>query len=484
ISSMDLMERVATRLADEITSRWGNEFHFIIFAGPGNNGGDALALARILHVNGYVVEVYLFNPLEHLSEDCENKKRRLLNFPEIPFVEISRDFDLPVLVKDDVVIDGLFGTGLNKPLAGGYASLVQYINESNVEVVSIDIPSGLMADDNTKNITKNIIHASLTLTLQFPKLSFFFAENEQFLGEWKVVDIGLHPQALSSTPTPYDYQTLEDMKGLLRKRGKFVHKGSCGHALMIAGSRDMTGAAVLSTMSCLRSGAGLVTLHSGERVCGVIQNVFPEAIVDRDENEDFFTNIQNISRYNAIGIGPGLGQEKETLEGLKFVINTAKVPLVLDADVLNILSKEKDLLISLPENTILTPHPKEFDRLVGVVSTSGYERFCRAQDFAKEYKVIVALKGASSSILFPNGDCFFNSTGNAGMASAGMGDVLTGIITSFLAQGYSSQKAVRLGVFLHGLAGDIALEKESEESLLASDLIHCIGEVFKKISQG
>ncbi|MDE5709925.1 MAG: NAD(P)H-hydrate epimerase, partial [Bacteroides sp.] len=256
ISSLDLMERAALALTEAIAERWGVETPFTVFAGPGNNGGDALAVARLLAEKGYRLEVYLFNTKGSLSPDCEANKEWLADVAGVDFHEVTTQFIPPTLTEDHVVVDGLFGSGLNKPLAGGFAAVVKYINASPAKVVAIDIPSGLMGEDNAYNVSANIVRADLTLSLQLPKLAFLFAENEPYVGEWDLLDIGLSEEGIEEMETDFYMLENEAMPGLLKPRGRFAHKGDFGRALLIAGSQGMAGASVLAAPASLRSGVG------------------------------------------------------------------------------------------------------------------------------------------------------------------------------------------------------------------------------------
>lgn len=480
ISSIDLVERAATVFMHEFCRRYSKQTRIIIFAGQGNNGADALAVARLLIDESYRVETYLFNPSGHLSVDCELNKQRLLEIEKIEFTEVVADFVPPVLSERDIVIDGLFGSGLNRPLTGGFAAVVNYINQSEATVVSIDIPSGLFGEDNRENNPNTIIKADITLTFAFPKLAFFFPENEIYVGEWKMLDIGLHPDVIEETSTPYVLVTEEDIADVLQARDRFAHKGNFGHALLIAGSRGKIGAALLAARSCLRSGAGLLTVHIPR--CGeqILQTAFPEAMVSLDSHEEHLTSIPDITNYTAIGIGPGLGQHLNSASALERLLQTSDKPIVLDADAINILASNKDLLTLIPQRSILTPHPKEFDRLAGE-SSSTYERLIKAQSFAIKHKLCIVLKGAYTATCTSEGNIYFNTSGNPGMATAGSGDVLTGIILSLLAQGNEPETASVIGVFIHGVAGDLAATSYSEESMIAGDITEMLGKVFKQI---
>lgn len=480
ISSIDLVERAATVFMHEFCRRYSKQIRIVIFAGQGNNGADALAIARLLIDEGYRVETYLFNPTEHLSYDCELNKQRLLGMDKIEFTEVKDDFVPPTLGDRDVVIDGLFGSGLNRPLSGGFPALVNYINQSGATVVAIDIPSGLFGEDNRNNESESIIQANLTLTFSFPKLAFFLPENEPYVGEWKVLDISLDPYIVENTPTSYSLVEEEDMAAVFQPRSRFSHKGTFGHALLIAGSQGKMGAALLSARACLRSGAGLLTVHIPQRGEQIMQTAFPEAMLSFDPHPDYFTTVPDTSAYSAIGIGPGLGQHLESAVALERILQPTGKPVVLDADALNLIASNNDLLARIPPHSILTPHPKEFDRIAGE-SNNSYERLIKAQTFAIEHKLIVVLKGAYTAICTPLGNVYFNDSGNPGMATAGSGDVLTGIILGLLAQGMEPETAAVSGVFLHGTAGDLAAIYRSEESMVAGDIIEMLGKAFKQI---
>ena len=482
IQSIQLMERAATALTEAICSRWDTETPVVVFAGPGNNGGDALAVARMLAEKGYKIEVFLFNTKGELSPDCQENKELLEIMDEIKFHEITSQFAPPTLTLDHLVIDGLFGSGLNKPLSGGYAAVVKYINASSATVVAIDIPSGLMGEENTFNVKTNIIRADVTLSLQLPKLSFLFAENAEFIGEWDLLDINLSQEGIEELDTNYEMLEAEDIRSLIKPRNKFAHKGSFGHALLIAGSRGMAGASVLAARACLRSGVGLLTVHAPICNNDILQTAIPEAIVEQDVSEICFAVPTDADDYQAIGIGPGLGRSEETEAALLEQLSNCQTPLVVDADALNILANHRHALNNLPKGSILTPHPKELERLVGKCQDS-YERLTKAIELAHTAKVHIVLKGANSTIITPNGKCFFNPTGNPGMATAGSGDVLTGIILALLAQGYAADEAAKIGTFVHGLAGDFARKKTGVISLMAGDIINNLPTAWRAVSE-
>lgn len=481
ISSLSLMERAAQTMTRSITELWGTATPIVVFAGPGNNGGDALAIARLLADRGYQVTVYLFNISGHLSPDCAANKRQLEENKHIEqFFEVTQEFDPPVLDEQTLVIDGLFGSGLNKPLAGGFASLVKYINASPSKIVSIDTPSGLMAEDNTYNIKANIIRAYLTLTLQQPKLSFLFAENQQFIGQLRILDIRLSQEGIQKMDASYTIIEENDIRNSLLPRSPYAHKGQMGNALLIAGSYCMAGAAVLAAKACLRSGVGKLTISSPKRNIPVLQQAVPEAVIKTGTEETIFAESIDTEEYNALGIGPGLGQSEQTAIALIAQLRRTQCPMIADADAINILANHRAWIQQLPKGIILTPHPKEFDRLEGH-SADSYERLTKACNLAERLQGIVILKGHYTAICMADGHVMFNPTGNAGMATAGSGDVLTGIITGLLARGYQPKEACMVGVYLHGLAGDLAAAELGEESLLASDIIQYLPRAFKRL---
>ncbi|MBK7627863.1 MAG: NAD(P)H-hydrate dehydratase [Bacteroidales bacterium] len=480
IASIDLMERASAQLFNWITGRYGISEHFVIFAGTGNNGGDGLALARMLGSNGYMADVQFISVSDKISDDCRLNLDRLQNVTNVTINTIKDISQLPFLRSGDIIIDAIFGSGLTRPVTGLPAEVISMINKTDSLVISIDLPSGLFGEDNTNNSDTGIIRADYTLTFQFPKLSFMFPENAEFAGEWIVLPIGLDEKAIQTTVSPYRLLLCSDILPLLKSRNKFDHKGTYGHGLLIAGSEGKMGAAVLGAWAALRSGAGLITCHIPSGGNLIIQSSVSEAMVINDRSEKIISGIGPLENFTAVGIGPGIGTDEETQLALKSFLAECKKPLVIDADALNIISLNIDLLQLLPSSTILTPHPKEFERLIGKTKNS-YERLQKQIAFSEKYNCIVLLKGAHSTITIPSGEVFFNSTGNPGMATGGSGDVLTGIILSLLSQGYSPENAAITGVYLHGLAGDIAAEESCYESIIASDIINCIGKAFNKI---
>ena len=482
IRSIDLMERAAKAVTQVITKEWDQTTPVVVFAGPGNNGGDALAVARLLAEQGYQVSVYLFNIHDKLSEDCAANKKRLAESKRLKeFIEVSRDFDPPRLESGMLVVDGLFGSGLNKPLAGGFASLVKYINQSPAKVVSIDVPSGLMTEDNTYNIRANIIKANLTLTFQQKKLAMMLADCQQYMGDLRVLDIRLSQEFISKTDARYVIQEENQLRAILRPRNDFAHKGQMGHALIIAGSYGMTGAAILATKACLRSGVGKVTVRTPKRNYAIMQMAVPEAVLQMDHEETCFSEALDAHDYDALGIGPGIGTHENTAIALIAQIRRAQCPIVLDADALNILANHRAWMQQLPKDIIMTPHPAEFDRINGGASSDCYDRLSKARDLATQLGAYIILKGHYSALCMPDGHVIFNPSGNSGMATAGCGDVLAGVITGLLARGYKRAEACQLGMYLHGLAGDLAIRDIGKESLIASDIIRYLPKAFIRL---
>jgi ADP-dependent NAD(P)H-hydrate dehydratase / NAD(P)H-hydrate epimerase len=481
IASVDLMERAAEGCALWILDKVAEDTTLYIFVGPGNNGGDGWAIARLLAQRG-LRNVKLFQLLlnKAISADAEVNRQRLLNQGIVPVHDICTNSDFPVIDNQVLVVDALFGSGLTHPPEGLSLDLVKHINSSGCKVIAIDIPSGLLGEDNIDNPREGIIRARHTLTFQFPKRSFFYAENESYTGKWHVIPIGLHPDIINRKQTDYHFTELYDIQGKIKERGIFSHKGTYGHALLIAGSYGMAGAAILSAKACLRSGVGLLTTHIPGTIYQILQTTIPESVVSIDNDERHFSTCPALEKYSAVGIGPGIGVHAETVAALESVISTCDKPMILDADALNIIAENRFLIEHLKVNTIITPHPGEFDRLAGK-SENAYQRNQRQIEFSKEHKLIIVLKGAFSSVTLPDGKCFFNSTGNPGMATAGSGDVLTGIVLSLLAQGYSPAIAAIVAVFIHGMAGDIAVAQTGEEALIASDMINNLMNVFLQL---
>lgn len=477
VSSIDLMERAARQCVAWISKQQWQKKQFRIFCGKGNNGGDGLAIARMLAENGYAVAVYILEFGKIGSEDFQINLQRLHQLAvDIHFLQRQDNF--PLLDREEIIVDALFGSGLNKPLQQLAAQLVEHLNRSAALIVSIDLPSGLFIDASSKGNV--VIKADYTLSFQCYKPALLVQENAPYIGDVYILDIGLVPGFLKENRFPHQFVDEVIIKGIFKRRNAFAHKGNYGHALLIAGSYGKMGAAVLATKACLHGGAGLTTVYIPRCGYPVLQIAAPEAMVMTDENEGFLSSLpDDIEKYAVIGIGPGIGTKDETQKMLSFVIRRYRKPLVIDADGLNCLSQQQDLLQQLPPRSVLTPHPKEFDRLFGSHGND-FDRIQSAVQKAKEFYLIIVLKSHHTAIATPEGDTYFNSTGNAGMAKGGSGDVLTGIITALLAQDYEPAQAAVLGVYLHGLAGDLAAHALSQEAMVAGDLIRYLSKAFLK----
>lgn len=479
ITSVNLMERAANECALWLKKRAKSNQQFAIFAGPGNNGGDGLAIARMMAKAGFKVEVYILNLSGKFSPDFQINREGL--YPNIKIVEWKEmPEEWPGFSEETILIDAIFGSGLNKPLKGFPAQAVHKLNEQNQVKVAIDIPSGLFADQAIEEKKPAVFQADYTLSFQFPKLAFLVPENEFLVGEWHILNIGLSEEYIDKTETSYFYLTHDFIKSLYRPRSRFSHKGSYGHLLMIAGDHTKMGAAVLSSKAALKTGVGLLTLHHPGNAGDVVVSAVPEVMSSPDESHEAFSHLPDLTRFSHIAIGSGLGTRKITANALKLLLQEVKTPMVFDADTLNILSENKTWLAYLPPQSVLTPHLKEFERLAGKSSNS-FERMQKAKEFSQKYQVYLIIKGAHSMIVTPTGKVYFNSTGNPGMATGGSGDVLTGMIGSLLAQKYTSLEACLLAVYLHGLAGDLAAEKLGYEALLSGDIINYIGAAFKTL---
>jgi NAD(P)H-hydrate epimerase len=480
IASIDLMERAADQLQKWYMRNFDRSRRVIIFAGPGNNGGDGLALARLLSVNRFNAEVFFVKDSAKTSDDWKVNYKRLEKETPVLFNTLENIDHFPFISSDDILIDAIFGSGLSRPAEGVAGLVIRKINQTGNVVISIDIPSGMFGEDNNSNNPETIIHADYTLSFEFPNLTIMFGENAGFVGEWILLPIGLNKNAIRSTHTPYQLVEDTQVMPLLKKRKKYDHKGNYGHGLLISGSYGKIGSAVIGAWAALRTGIGLVTCQVPRCGYEILQTSVPEAMTIIDKNETLISETDTFDPFEAAGIGPGIGTDPVTQEALHNLLLKFGKPLVIDADGINILGLNKNWLSELPVGTILTPHVKEFERIAGKTDNS-YHRLERQVKFAAEYKCIVILKGAHTAVATPEGNVYFNSTGNPGMATAGSGDVLTGMLLSLLAQGYSPEDASVTGVYLHGLAGDIASLKSRCESVIASDIIDNIGNAYLKL---
>jgi ADP-dependent NAD(P)H-hydrate dehydratase / NAD(P)H-hydrate epimerase len=477
IASIDLMERACRAFTDWFVQHYRQNKKIGIVCGTGNNGGDGLGIARLLVEAHYNVRVWIVRGEVKESPDFKINFERA-KISRVNLAEISLPSDRGLFGGRDILIDALFGSGLSRPVEGIYAQVIRCFNETNAFKIALDIPSGLMADQPSKG---EIVQAHRTISFQLPKMVFFFPENNKYMGEWNLVEIGLSKQFLKEVDTNHFFVTKQSVKKILQPRSLFSHKGNYGHALLIAGSLGKMGACILSAKASLRAGLGLLTLHIPKSGNTILQTAVPESMCVFDTNENHFSSLPENLSYDAIGIGPGLDQHTETVKALEQLLNQYQKPMVIDADALNIISSNGHLFPLIPQGSILTPHPKEFERLVGTWAND-FERLEKQKTLSAQLNSIIVLKGAYTSIAAPQGQVYFNSTGNPGMATGGSGDVLTGILTGLLVQGYTSIEAAILGVYLHGLAGDLAASTLGMNSLIASDLVGFLPKAFKNLS--
>ncbi|NJB85138.1 NAD(P)H-hydrate epimerase [Lewinella marina] len=479
ISSLELMERAATAWAKRFTELFADKSReVVVVCGPGNNGGDGLAIARLLRFEAYTISVVAAD-IAPASPDHQDNRRRAKDVGV--HIRTLREGDaLPSFRKRSIVIDALFGTGLSRSIEGYWAWLVEHLNEQPVTRVAVDLPSGLRTDEPS---TGAIVRADRTLSLGYPKLALFAPANTEYLGHWELV-----PFRLADPPAPADgasppprMLTPRPVAALLKARRANDHKGTFGHALLVAGGFGKMGAAVLSARSVLRAGAGLLTVHIPRVGYEILQMSIPEAMCSIDQHRYMVSALQeDVTQYDTVGVGPGLGTKPATQQAVFQLLEQFPRPLVIDADALNILAGTPEKLATLPAGSLLTPHPKEFERLFGATDDD-FQRWQLQLAKARELNAVIVLKTGYTAVATPDGELFFNTTGNPGMGTGGTGDALTGILTGLLAQGYPPADAARLGVYLHGLAGDLAARDVGQESLLAEDLIHHLGPAFKKL---
>ncbi len=476
IQSIDLMETAASRCCQWLLQNGFQQQSFHIFCGKGNNGGDGLAIARMLATKGSKVSVHIIEMGQQGTADFQ-ANLAALHQTEATVCYIQSADHFPIVSKSHIIIDALFGTGLNRPLQQLPAALVDHINSFSNTVIAIDMPSGLLADESSKGFA--IVKAMHTLSFQCLKMAFLMPENQVYTGHAQVLDIGLLNGYLSEIH--YDALLVEEeiIKAMYRPRQAFSHKGNYGYAALVAGSYGFMGAAALAANACLRAGVGKLTCHIPSCGYEIMQLAAPEAM-SKTEGETYIETLSLSSKYDAIGIGPGMGIQDSHASLFDIFFSTYKKPVVIDADALNILAQQPGLLEKITAFSILTPHPAEFDRLFGN-SDNDIQRMRLARAKAKALQLIIVLKGHRTLIAMPGGNCFFNSTGNPGMATGGSGDTLTGILTALLAQQYPPEQAALLGVYIHGLAGDFAAAKHTEEAMLASDIYAHLGDAFRQL---
>lgn len=474
IASIDLMERASQAFVSWFCGHVDVPRTISIICGMGNNGGDGLVIARLLLAYNYTVKVWIVRGQTKESADFITNFNRIAAKHQVNEITNQETLALSSFEDCDVMIDALFGTGLSRKIEGLQEAAIKKMNEAAAYKIAVDVPSGLLINKASEG---TIFKADFTLTFQLPKLAFLLPENFQYVGNWQAMRIGLDKNFIEAADTNHFLVEKKDIKAILKPRNKFDHKGNNGKALLIAGSFGKMGAAVLAARAAMRTGLGLLTTHVPITGLTTIQGSVPESMASVDRHEQYFTTVPLYEDIDAVGIGPGIGFHNETKRAFEKLLQQSKKPLVVDADAITLLANHPSLLLLLPPQSILTPHPGEFRRLVGDWAND-FDRLEKQKNFSKQIGGIVLLKGAHTSITSSEGKVYFNSTGNAGMATAGSGDVLTGIITSLLAQGYPPLDATILGVFLHGLAGDLAARKMGEISLIASDIIDFIPQAY------
>lgn len=482
ITTLTLIERVGKAAAAEISSRFRPTRRTIVFAGPGNNGADALLTAYHLQQQGFSPLVYLFNiGGTALKPDCKKCRDMIRSkSPELEMVQITKTFDIPDLGPADLVIDGLFGTGLSAPLDGGFMALVRYINESGATVVSLDMPSGMFAEWNRQTLLRNMVHAHLTLAIQYPRVAFFISDNAEAVGVWKTLDIGLSKEAADAVKTDFHLVGEAEIKPFLKSRKPFTSKADYGSALLVAGRYGMVGASIMSARGALRSGVGKLTVYGPQCAFPIVQAGVPEALFECDDDKLRITHVRLDHNYTAVGIGPGIGTAEVTIGAVEALFNQTQYPIVADADALNCIAKRHSLLERVPERSVLTPHPAEFDRMFGE-HTSEESRIIDAIRVCRDYNIIILLKGHYTKLIRPDGKVYINTAGTPALATAGSGDVLTGIILSFMAQGMKPEVAALVASYIHGRAGEMAAAEYGEYGVTATDIAKYVGNVINQI---
>ena len=475
VSSQELMERASEVIAQWICNHIGQESPLFFFIGKGNNGGDGLAVARMLYHAGYSCYVYLVFGKEQLSPECRFNLDRLPEGVCRQEGGIVQELDIP---EEAVVVDAILGTGVSGPLKEPVLPVVEMVNLLPNRVIAIDLPSGLSTEFGNEGRT--VVMAETTLTLEFPKLAMLLPEAGDACGRIEVLPIDLDTRYLDAAPSPYYYVTERVAREQLLPRPKFGHKGTFGHALLVCGSKGMMGAGILATAAALRSGCGLVTLHLPADERAAVQASSPSALLNLDPESCFSTLPEGLDRYAAIGIGCGMGQSEKTVAAFESLLREYGRPMVLDADALNILAANPRLRQFVPEGSILTPHLGELKRLTGEWSDE-QQKLERVKELAAELRSVVVVKGAHTMICSPEGICWFNSTGCAGMAKGGSGDVLAGFLSGLLARGYDPMSAAVLGVYVHGLAGEKCAAYYGEEGMNSGDLPDFLAEALMEI---
>lgn len=489
VTPLELIEIDAEAIAGEIMARWRPNMRLLVFAGWGNNGAEALETSRQLAMHGYRPEIYLLNVGDRLSPECRVCRDRIVQDQQLPVTlyEISEKerFQFPDPDKGSLIIDGLFGSGLDRALPVSIQQMVHNMNQSGATIVSIDVPSGLFCDWNSHVSRENMVHADLTLALGAPRLAFMIEDNADVVGEWKVLDVGLSSKAMREAPYTYYIMQRNTISQFLPPRKLFSSKADFGSAMIFAGSQGMMGAAIMAARGALRSGAGKVTVHSANCGMPIVQIAEPCAMFRSDVNAQYITQFENVDNYNAVAIGPGIGTSEKTINALETFLkirNAQGKPVVLDADALNCIAKRTILLNYIPVLSVLTPHDAEFDRIFGE-QPSHEARLRKAIEVARYHEIIIVLKGHYTAIVRPDGKVFFNSSGCPAMATPGSGDVLTGMIAGFMAQNIKPEKATFIACFVHGVAGELAALDHGDYGVTAADIADNIGRAIVQITE-
>lgn len=479
ISSLALMERASLNMSNEIIKIFNDDIPLLFLIGKGNNAGDGLAMARILSEKGYRCRVYCIFQKEDITHECKTNLDRLPADVEILSSDIVPQ-NIPVN-KNTLIIDAILGSGIKGVIKEPISNVIEWLNNLPNQVISIDLPSGMKTEWNEKD-DKSIVKADYTLTIEFPKIGMLLPDVGEYSGKIIIVPIGLNERYINEALSNYNYTDRKHIESLFEKRTKFAYKNTQGHALMICGSKRMSGAATLATAGALRSGCGLVTTHLPyDARYGIMAN-YSSAMLSFDEGDSFTMLPSNLDKYTVIGVGCGIGQTEETASALGLLLETVKYPVVIDADALNIIALHKDLYKFIPQNSVLTPHIGELRRLVGDWQSEQH-KIELVRQLASELQSVIIVKGAYTMICLPDGNCYFNSTGNAGMAKGGSGDILTGLITGLIARGYSSTKAAIIGVYVHGLAGDMAASELGQEAMNSHDIVDYLPKAFLELNK-
>jgi hydroxyethylthiazole kinase-like uncharacterized protein yjeF len=480
IDLIHLMERSANAVLNWLKARLDvSKNSFVLICGIGNNGGDGLALARLLWEEKATVKIYLQKNNSYSLDNLSNQKR--LKDLKIPIDYYDETTQLE-FIPHSIIIDAIFGYGLNRPIGEEWKPIISQINQAPNTVVSVDVPSGLFCDQINSD-ENPIVESEVTLTFQTPKLSLFLPENQKYLKEFEILDISLDWNSIEKEDSKLGYFSMNYVPEFYYKRPKFSHKYNYGNVLVIGGSYGKIGASLLAARSVLKAGAGLVTLYLPKCGYSIVQTALPEAMVMTDFSEDKITQFPQVEKFDTIVIGPGLGTDSKTFQAFEEFLSETDLTnkkLIIDADGLNLLGNHPELIEKLPPETILTPHDKELERMMGPWETS-FKKIEKLQNWTQEKKIIIVSKGFFTQTFLSNGEAYFNSTGNPGMATAGSGDVLAGIIAGLYAKQYSASEAAIFGVFLHGHSGDLAAQQLGEESIMASDLVNYLPLAFKSL---